>query len=239
MVALAKRLDRVYVPGSSVAKVAKKVPPGRFNAQAAIQGAVQRRSGQRVTARPFIERRVTHSPKAALKIAFLGDISGSMGGLAESLAVSRWMVSEAGYRVNAKVGAILFGQEVYPVQRPGKRTNEIVVYPCTENWEAGATAWAMLDESMTFIKDKSSARIVVWFTDFEFVRATQATAAFAAMQEMQRAGVNVVAVVPSEDDEVNAAHLGVTNVVVVNRYDAVATANKIGETILDAVRGAR
>lgn len=239
MVTLSKSLTRAYVPGSSVAKVAKRTPPGTLEMRELIAAHQQRSVGARVTAKPFIERRITHNPKAQLKIAFGGDVSGSMGSLATALAVTRWMISEAGYRVQAKVGAALFGSGVIPIQRPGQRVTMIEPWSACDATEHIASCWAFLDNKMQMLQDKRSARFVFWFTDFELVDVDQATAFHYAMQEARRAGVHIIGVVPTPSDLANAGELGIEHTVVINRRQPSLVATDIGQTLLDAVRLSR
>ena len=236
MVHLSKSLDRAYVPGTNVAKVAKVAPPGRLNTRSLVSARQQRTAGMRVTATPFTERRVTHTPKAAIKIAFAGDVSGSMGSLSKPLAITRWMVSEAGYQCHAKVGAVLFGSRVYAIQRPGKRVMDVESWSAVDSTEVPSTAWAFLDQEMQFLKDKNSARFMVWFTDFEFVDEREADAFWAAMDEAKRAGVFIIGVVPNDHDIPNAARLGIEHLVVVGYNPPIEVAKEIGAAILKAVQ---
>ena len=235
MVALSHQLAQAYAPGINTRKIDSDTPPGRLNMRAVLAETQRPRTTGR---KPKAFKRTvrTQSPKAQLEIAFMGDVSGSMGQMAESLAVTRWMVTGAGKRVQARVSGILFGHDLYPVQRPGTDLDDIEVYGCHDANEQSSTAWAFWVAKTGILQHKERKGVVVWFSDFYFVNSDQSKAFMAVVNEARRAGIVFVAAVPKAGYEQYPAQYGVTNVIIVDSGHPDITAKKLGAEILKAVK---
>ena len=235
MTKLSAMLADAFAPGRSARRVKSETPPGQINMGAVLANSQQPRGVPR-REKPFRRTEYVTNPHTPLQIGFFGDVSGSMGSLSEPLGVTRWIVTEAGRRVHAKTSAVLFGEQVKAVQRPGVPQAEIEVYAANEGWEAASTAWAFWADAVN-IRSKKQHGVAVFFSDFDFVEESENRAFHAVLEEARRNNVSVIAVTPSHTlwgGREGPHTYGIEEVIKVSS-DPVKTANDIGRAILKSI----
>ena len=233
MVTLAGKLARAYAPGVSVAKKAVRVPPGRLNVRTVVND-VHRTPGTGIKPKPFVRKTRTRNAKAELEIVFFGDVSASMSSLQEPLAVTRWMVTEAGMRVHAKISTILFGNYVYPVQRPGKMVKDIEIYGGMDGEEVSSSAWLFWSDKTGALEHTDTTKIAIWFTDFEFVNRNEARAFQQVVDQALRSNVLMIGVVPRFVSLETLNSYGILHCIQVSA-DPEKTASEIGDIVLNNI----
>jgi len=154
----ARYRDRVRIETQSV------IPPGRLHTRDALEGLAQRERGQTVTATPWrrVQRRHTEDPN--LTIGVMVDISGSMRRAMEPMAVTAWVLAEAGYRIQATVAQVHYGNSAFPTLMPGTRPSEIKVRSAADGTERFNDAFRALDGKLGLLHG-SGARLLVICSD--------------------------------------------------------------------------
>lgn len=183
--ARSKYRDRVRVVSSSV------VPPGRLRGGAVLQQAAMRSQGQRTLAEPW--RRVQHqnTEDPSLTVGVMVDISGSMGGAMESMAVTAWVLSEAVRRVQGTAAMVYYGDSVFPTLRPGQHLDQVEVYTADDGSEDFNTGFMALDGQLNLLYGRG-ARLLVVVSDGEYGGHGQAAAAHKWLAQCEKMGVAVL-----------------------------------------------
>jgi hypothetical protein len=180
----AKYHDRVVTVTDSA------VPPGRLKMQAVMQSQIERSRGQLPSVRPFRSKRRRHAEDPNLVIGCMVDISGSMSGAMTPMAVTAWLLSEAGRRVQATVAMVYYGQSVFPTLKPGQHLDKVKVYTASDSTEEFDAAFQALDGGLNLLHG-SGARLLVIVSDTHY-RPDQLIKADQWIRRCSAAGVGVL-----------------------------------------------
>jgi hypothetical protein len=175
-----------------VARSARIRPPGRLRSREASQAAAYKDLGLHGH-RPEMFRARDHVPDARgpLSIAFMLDISGSMGPAEAAISSTHWVVSHAGSRVGARVAVVHFGAVVHGIARPGQLDENVQLYDCSDPWEQFRDAFLAVDHELDLL-DGQGARLLVIASDGQFRRDNQQKFAEAAMTMCKQKDVAVI-----------------------------------------------
>jgi hypothetical protein len=162
------------------------------------------------------------------------DISGSMGSAMEPMATAAWVMSEAGYRVQAKTAMVYYGSSVFPTLKPGERQHEVRIYTAPDGTEKFDEAFCALDGSLNLLYG-TGARLLVVVSDGCYTR-DEITAAKKWMKRCEEAGVGVLWL-PFDHGHYAREILtaSTTAVVVPGTMDPAAAAVEIGRAAADAM----
>ena len=128
----------------------------------------------------------------------LVDISGSMGSAMEPMASTAWILSEATRRVQGKCAMVYYGNDAFPVLKPGQHLPQVKVYSAPDGTERFDKAFKALDGTLNLL-NSSGARLLVIVSDLYYGGAEmQATKNW--MKRCREAGVAVV-LVPFEYED--------------------------------------
>jgi hypothetical protein len=231
-VALGKALERARYRDRVVTKVSSIVPPGRLNARKAVAAAEQRSRGAAITAEPWRRKVRKHTEDPELIVGGLVDISGSMGGAMEPMASAAWVLSEATRRIQGKCAMVYYGNDAFPVLKPGQHLNKVQVYTAPDGTEVFDKAFRALDGALNLLNSRGARLLVIvsdlYYTGWEGERTRY------WMKRCRDAGVAVV-VVPFEYEDhargvVKAIKGGGVTVVPASlTEDVVGAAKAIGE----------
>lgn len=232
-VALAKALDRARYRDRIVTKRSSIVPPGRLNTRRAIAAAEQKSRGAEVTAEAWKRKQRKHAEDPNLTVGVLVDISGSMGSAMEPMASSAWILSEAVRRIQGKVAMVYYGNDVFPVLKPGQHLPEVNVYSAPDGTEKFDKAFQALDGALNLTAG-SGARLLVIVSDLYYTGHEGRRTTY-WMQRCRDAGVAVI-VVPFEYEdharEVVRKIKGVEVVPCKATRDVVGAAKSIGASAI-------
>jgi hypothetical protein len=163
-VILARELEKARYRDRVETEVMGQIPPGRLRTREAVLGQAQLATGQVVTAEPWrqVHRRHVEDPK--LRIGVMVDISGSMRSAMEPMAVTAWLLAEAGYRIQAQVAQVYYGNSAFPTLKPGQRLPKVVVRSATDGTERFDQAFKALDGKLELLQG-TGARLLVICSD--------------------------------------------------------------------------
>lgn len=228
-VIISRELAKARYRDRSVTKVHQKLPPGRLNGRQAMVREVQRDQGRMVTAEPFTTkvRRSTEDPN--LTLGMMTDISGSMGKAMEPMAVTNWVMSEAGRRIRARMGSVYYGNAVFPGLRPGDYLDEVKIYSAPDGTERFDLAFKALDGGLNLLKG-SGARLLVIVSDMIYTEATEVPALKHWIRRCNQSGVAVLSLPASGRTHKIEQHTAGLDVRMIDgAMDPVAVATRIGQ----------
>lgn len=189
-VTIAKWLEKAKYRDRDVTEVASVTPPGRLRTRAIVQAKALEARGVREQVAPWRKkvRRMTDDP--TLSVGVMVDISGSMNGAMEPMATTAWVMSEAVRRVQGRVGMVYYGNEVFPVLKPGQHLDQVNVWEATDGTEQFDEAFRALDGSLNLLNG-TGARLLVVTSDGAY-RHHQAERAEYWVGRCRQAGVAVL-----------------------------------------------
>lgn len=199
-VSLAKQLEKARYRDRVVTKRSSMVPPGRLNARKAVAAAEQRSRGAEITAESWSRKQRHHTEDPTLTVGVMVDISGSMGMAMEPMASTAWIMSEAVRRVQGKCAMVYYGNDVFPVLKPGQHHKQVQVYNAPDGTERFNKAFKAMDGTLNLL-NSSGARLLVIVSDLYYT-AHEVEAVHKWMRRCREAGVAVI-IVPF-DYEANA-----------------------------------
>jgi hypothetical protein len=191
-VTLAKKLDQAKYRDRVAVKRSSVVPPGRLVPKRAVAAAEQRTRGAEITAEPWQRKQRKHTDEPPLTIGYLCDISGSMSSSMEPMASAAWVTSEAGKRVQAHVASVYYGNDVFPVLKPGQYFDKVHVYTAPDGTEKFDKAFRALNGALNLI-DGQGARLLVICSDLHYT-GYEGERTLYWMRRCVEAGVAVVVV---------------------------------------------
>lgn len=163
-VTVAKMLDRARYRDRVEVQRRSVMPPGKLSGRAAMQQEIERSRGQIMRAEPWKSKRRFHTEDPELKVGVLVDISGSMSGAMQPMAVTAWMLSEAVRRVQGKAAMVYYGSGVFPVLSPGQHLDQVNVYTAPDATERFDLAFKALQGKLDLL-NSSGARLLVIVSD--------------------------------------------------------------------------
>lgn len=234
---VARALRQVTYPGRAKIKVQRAAPPGRVKMREAKTAYAQRQMRVEQSARPFTTKEREHTIHTQIRVGIGCDISGSMSGAQEPLAVARWVLADALHQVNGEVATVLYGNQAHGIQAPRERQHNIEIYEANGSSEDYVGGFSMLDAALNLI-DGDGARLLVMITDGHFVRSDAVEYAEITMDMCRRAGVAVVWVDVSGYFAREEDMYGYGTVVRAHDLSAIDVADLLGAAVVDEFRHA-
>lgn len=207
-------------------KSRSQLPPGRMSGRGAMLRDVQRSQGRLATAEPFETRRRFHTEDPKLKMGLMTDVSGSMNTAMLPMAVTNYVMSEAGRRVQAQVASVYYGNSVFPGLAPGQYLDEVKIYSAADGVERFDMAFKALDGKLQLLQG-SGARLLVIVSDMIYSGAEPAHLK-RWLGRCQQAGVAVISIPVTTDRTVKVYTEGFDVQIIDGAMDPVAVAMKIG-----------
>jgi len=189
-VQVARALDRAKYRERDVTETRSVLPPGRLRTRAMVQDAANRAQGRMTQVDMWQRKARKHTDEPTLTVGIMVDISGSMGSAMEPMATTAWVMSEAGYRVQAKTAMVYYGSAVFPTLKPGERQSEVRIYTAPDGTEKFDEAFCALDGSLNLLYG-AGARLLVVVSDGCYT-APQIAAAKKWVKRCEEAGVGVL-----------------------------------------------
>lgn len=189
-VSLSQQLERAKYRDRQVIKSMSQIPPGRMNSRQMIAGAEQRSRGVAVTAEPFARKQRKHTDEPTLTVGTLVDISGSMTNAMEPMASMTWIMSEATKRVQGRCATVYYGNDVFPVLKPGQHLDKVKVYTADDGTERFDKAFKAIDGSLDLLNG-DGARLLVIVSDLYYT-APEKAALTKWVNRCEKAGVAVI-----------------------------------------------
>lgn len=190
-VSLARELRQVTYPGRARTVVKSEIPPGRVELRGAMQMERQLDTNSPLTAKPFKQKRRARAIHTPLSVGIMCDVSGSMSGAQEPLAVARWVLADALHQVQGSVATVLFGAQAHPIQAPHERQKDVEIYYAGDGWENYVDGFSLIDSALNLI-DGEGARLLAIITDGHFNDQKAVEYAEITMDMCRRSGVAVV-----------------------------------------------
>jgi hypothetical protein len=193
-VKVAQMLEKAKYQERSVIEVGSVAPAGRLNTRAVIQREAYRAQGIKTQVPTWRKTVRKHTDDPNLSIGVLVDVSGSMGSAMNPMAITAWILSEAGRRVQAKTAMVYFGSGVFSTLKVGQRLDKVQVYTAPDGTEKFGEAYKALDGELGLTWGVG-AKLLVVVSDGEFV-PSENRAVTEAIAECARTGVAVLWVSP-------------------------------------------
>lgn len=180
----AKYRERERIASKSV------LPPGRMRTRALVQGVAMQEKGLAELPEAFrrIQHKQTDEPK--LTVGMMVDISGSMSSAMEPMAAAAWVMSEAARRIQARIGMVYYGQDVFPTLKPGTHLDEVHIYSAPDSTEKFDRAFKAINGALDLL-DTNGARLLVVVSDGHYVPEERKNA-LKWLQRCRSAGVGVL-----------------------------------------------
>lgn len=174
-VKIAKLIEKAKYRERSQTEVNSVTPPGRLRTRALVQGQAMKSKGINVQAEPWRRTMRKHTDQPNLNIGVMVDISGSMGMAMEPMAITAWVMSEVGRRVQAKTAMVYYGEDVFPTLKPGQHLNAVNIWTAPDGTERFDKAFKALAGSMNLLHSDGARLLVIvsdgCYTQDEVVKA--------------------------------------------------------------------
>jgi hypothetical protein len=193
-VKVAQMLEKAKYQERSVIEVGSVAPAGRLNTRAVIQREAYKAQGIKTQVPTWRKTVRKHTDDPNLSIGVLVDVSGSMGSAMNPMAITAWILSEAGRRVQAKTAMVYFGSGVFSTLKVGQRLDKVQVYSAPDGTEKFGEAYKALDGELGLTWG-IGAKLLVIVSDGEFM-PNESKAVREAIAECARTGVAVLWVSP-------------------------------------------
>ena len=165
---LARALRAAASPERTATTVHSATPPGRLRMREALSADAQRAAGALPAAAPFtrtIRRRV---PAPPLRVGIACDVSGSMSAFAGPVASAAWILSRAASAITGtRTAAVIYGEKVRPVTRPGRFPSQVTEFTATDCTEKFCQAIDALDDALDLSRP-GAARLLVIVSDGQY-----------------------------------------------------------------------
>lgn len=189
-VRVAQLLEKAKYRDRSEVEISSVVPPGRLRTRAVVQGAAFKSKGIQATVEPWRRTVRKHTDDPTLTVGVMVDISGSMGGAMEPMAVTAWVMSEATKRVQGRAAMVYYGSSVFPTLKPGQHLDQVHVYSAPDMTEKFDDAFKALDGALDLLHG-TGPRLLVIVSD-GYYTPTETNKAKAWMKRCDEAGVAVL-----------------------------------------------
>lgn len=168
------------------------VPPGRLQTGAALRDeAIRWAGGAGGQTLMFKGKRRRHVDDPDLTVGQICDISGSMSGTMEPMAVSTWIMANSVNRIEgSKYASVYYGESVFPTLWPGEKLDKVTKYDATDGFEEFNQAFQAINGKLNLLRG-SGVRLLVITSDGNY-RTHEEKACRHWLSECQKAGVGVL-----------------------------------------------
>ncbi len=227
---LAAMLERITFHDRVVVKRDRVLPGGKLRPRAAVAQAADRSRGGRTQVPIWRAKERHHSAETPVKVGIATDVSGSMSGNVEPSAVLTYVLSHAVSTIDGQVATATFGNAGYLINRAYERSDTVQRWKANGSYEAFRDAALLLDNELNLL-DSDGARILVVFTDSEFVEPEHAAYARTFMRLCKQKNVAVIWCSYNETPCENFGHGSIVRL----EGSPADIANTLGEAIVHEV----
>ncbi len=195
-VAIANQLTTVFrnarLRDRSVVNFMGETPPGRLSVGRAI--AYDAAESRGIPGDPNIwqQSRRRHVESPILTVGLAVDVSGSMSPVCVPSAVTSWALGRAVTRSGGRFASVLFGENVYPVVRPGQVINGVPIFVPGEAVEQADSAIKTLNGALNLTSSSKGARMLFIVTDANFVIHGEMRRVVASVGKLADAGCHII-----------------------------------------------
>ena len=189
-VQIAKMLERAKYRERDAVEVKSVTPPGRLRTRALVQGKALKERGVVTQIEPWRKTVRKQTDEPTLTVGVMVDISGSMGGAMEPMAITAWVMSEAVKRVQGKSAMVYYGNDVFATLKPNQHLDKVAVWAATDGTEKFQKAFQALDGGLNLLNGRG-ARLLVVVSDGQYTMDEQKNAR-KWMHRCKQAGVGVL-----------------------------------------------
>jgi hypothetical protein len=232
-VQIGNMLDKAKYRDRDEVEVNTILPPGRLRTRAMVQGAALKSKGIMTQVEPWRRTKRMHTDEPTLNIGVMVDISGSMGGAMEPMAVTAWVMSEAARRVQARAAMVYYGEGVFPTLKPGQHLDAVNVYSAPDGTEKFDKAFKALNGALDLLNGPG-ARLLVVVSDGCYT-SVEARAASRWMARCTQAGVGVLWLSIDHGHDAKRITNGSSAVLLPNTTNPVMVASEIGRAAARAL----
>jgi hypothetical protein len=189
-VKVAQMLEKAKYRERDVTIVRSVLPQGRLKSRALVQAQALKSKGIHTQVEAWEHKTRKHTDEPTLSIGVMVDISGSMGGAMTPMAITAWVLANAGRRIQASTAMVYFGSGVFPTLRKGEPLDEVRVYTAPDGTEKFDQAFRAIDGHLNLL-DGKGARLLVIVSDGHY-SGSEPTNAKKWIAECDRLGVAVL-----------------------------------------------
>lgn len=189
-VKVSQMLEKAKYRERDVTIVRSVLPQGRLKSRTLVQGQALKAKGVITPVEAWEHKTRKHTDEPTLSVGVLVDVSGSMGGAMNPMAITAWVLANAGRRIQAKTAMVYYGSGVFPTLRMGERLDEVKVYSAPDGTERFDQAFRAIDGHLTLL-DGKGARLLVIVSDGHYA-GSEPSHAKKWIAECDRLGVAVL-----------------------------------------------
>lgn len=189
-VKVAQMLEKAKYRERDVTIVRSVLPQGRLKSRALVQGQALKAKGVHTQVEAWEHKTRKHTDEPTLSIGVMVDISGSMSSAMTPMAITAWVLANAGRRIQANTGMVYFGSGVFPTLRKGERLDEVKIYTAPDGTERFDQAFRAIDGHLNLL-DGKGARLLVIVSDGHYA-GSEPSNAKKWIAECDRLGVAVL-----------------------------------------------
>jgi hypothetical protein len=160
-VKVSQMLEKAKYRERDVTTKTSVLPQGRLRSRTLVQGKALASKGITTPVEAWEHKIRKHTDEPTLSVGVMVDISGSMGGAMKPMAITAWVLANAGRRIQAKTSMVYFGSGVFPTLRIGEKLDEVKVYSAPDGTERFDQAFRALDGHLTLLDGKGARLLVV------------------------------------------------------------------------------
>jgi hypothetical protein len=189
-VKVAQMLEKAKYRERDVTIVRSVLPQGRLKSRALVQAQALKSKGVHTQVEAWEHKTRKHTDEPTLSIGVMVDISGSMGGAMTPMAITAWVLANAGRRIQASTAMVYYGSGVFPTLRKGEPLDEVRIYTAPDGTEKFDQAFRAIDGHLTLL-DGKGARLLVIVSDGHYA-GSEPSNAKKWIAECDRLGVAVL-----------------------------------------------
>lgn len=189
-VKVSQMLEKAKYRERDVTTIRSVLPQGRLRSRTLVQGKALASKGITTPVEAWEHKTRKHTDEPTLSVGVMVDISGSMGGAMKPMAITAWVLANAGRRIQAKTAMVYYGSGVFPTLRIGEKLDEVKVYSAPDGTEKFDQAFRAIDGHLTLL-DGKGARLLVIVSDGHY-SGNEPTNAKKWIAECDRLGVAVL-----------------------------------------------
>lgn len=163
-VKVSQMLEKAKYRERDVTTKTSVLPQGRLRSRTMVQGKALESKGITTSVEAWQHKTRKQTDEPTLSIGVMVDVSGSMGGAMNPMAITAWVLANAGRRIQAKTAMVYYGSGVFPTLRVGERLDEVRVYSAPDGTERFDQAFRAIDGHLTLL-DGKGARLLVIVSD--------------------------------------------------------------------------
>ena len=189
-VKVSQMLEKAKYRERDVTTTTSVLPQGRLKSRTLVQGQALKAKGILTPVEAWEHKTRKHTDEPTLSVGVMVDVSGSMGGAMNPMAITAWVLANAGRRIQAKTAMVYYGSGVFPTLRMGERLDEVKVYSAPDGTERFDQAFRAIDGHLTLL-DGKGARLLVIVSDGHYA-GSEPSHAKKWIAECDRLGVAVL-----------------------------------------------